>query len=150
MATRRAALKGRLEPVGACRGRWRGSARASGSRAAVRCAVVNVMAAFFKTYMMEIQGAGLEMEPYEELLMTLTTKVLENFKEPFVFEPLHKSVREPFDYYRSFSCPALSPAPRHVHCAELPHAPPRALRRTPAVRRRGVPRSRPQHGVRLR
>ena len=94
------------------------------------------MAAFFKTYMTEIQGAGLEMEPYEELLMTLTTKVLENFKEPFVFEPLHKSVREPFDYYRSF----MSRSP--------PRAPPRAPRRAPAVPRRSVARSRDvQHGV---
>ncbi len=96
------------------------------------------MAAFFKTYMTEIQGAGLEMEPYEELLMTLTTKVLENFKEPFVFEPLHKSVREPFDYYRSF----MSRSP--------PRAPPRAPRRAPAVPRRSVARSRVQHGIRLR
>ena len=70
--------------------------------------------------------------------MTLTTKVLETFKEPFVFEPLHKSVREPFDYYRSFMSRAL------------PRAPPRAVRRAPAAPRRGVARSRVQHGVRFR
>merc|ERR1719409_2381052 len=58
-----------------------------------------VMQGFFTSYMTEVYKAGNDVDYYEKVLTNLFKKVLENMKEPHKFEPFHKSMREPFDYY---------------------------------------------------
>jgi glycerol-3-phosphate O-acyltransferase len=58
-----------------------------------------VMADLFTSYMTEVYKAGKDTDKYEGLLTQLFKKVLEQFKNPYNFEPYHKAIREPFDYY---------------------------------------------------
>jgi len=60
---------------------------------------VNVMGGFFTSYMTEVYKAGNDVDYYEKVLTDLFRTVLERSKEPYKFEPFHKAMREPFDYY---------------------------------------------------
>uniref|UniRef100_A0A7S4F5M3 Phospholipid/glycerol acyltransferase domain-containing protein n=1 Tax=Chrysotila carterae TaxID=13221 RepID=A0A7S4F5M3_CHRCT len=60
---------------------------------------ITLMKSFFSSYMTEIYLNDRDMDKYEVLLTQLMKKVLETAKEPYQFEPYHKSMREPFDYY---------------------------------------------------
>ena len=62
-----------------------------------------LMVSFFTSYMVEIYKANRDMDKYEGLLTQLMKKVLETAKDPYNFEPFHKAIREPFDYY-SLGC----------------------------------------------
>ena len=73
--------------------------------------------------MTEVYKAGNDVDYYEKVLTNLFKKVLENMKEPHKFEPFHKSMREPFDYYELGARAATRARP----CAQ------RAEQRTPAA-----------------
>ena len=72
-----------------------------------------VMQGFFTSYMTEVYKAGNDVDYYETVLTNLFKKVLQNMKEPHQFEPFHKAMREPFDYYalgKRLRCGTLRPA----------------------------------------
>lgn len=60
---------------------------------------VNVMEGFFTSYMTQVYLAGNDIDYYEKVLTDLFKQVLEKTKEPHKFEPYHKAMREPYDYY---------------------------------------------------
>tara|TARA_B110001452_G_scaffold46339_1_gene35377 strand:- start:183 stop:1385 length:1203 start_codon:yes stop_codon:yes gene_type:complete len=60
---------------------------------------IDVIHGFFTNYMVEIYKSGGDVDFYEEMLSGLLAQVLLLTKEPPTFEPFHRSVREPFDYY---------------------------------------------------
>ena len=60
---------------------------------------VGVMGGFFTSYMTEVYKSGKDMDEYEAILTELFTRVLERAKEPHQFEPFHRAMREPYDYY---------------------------------------------------
>ena len=60
---------------------------------------VDVMGGFFTSYMTEVYKAGRDVDYYETVLTSLFKKVLERSKEPHKFDPFHRAMREPFDYY---------------------------------------------------
>jgi len=49
--------------------------------------------------MTEVYKAGNDMDYYEDLVTQLFKKILEKVKEPHQFEPYHRAMREPYDYY---------------------------------------------------
>jgi glycerol-3-phosphate O-acyltransferase len=57
------------------------------------------MQGFFTSYMTQVYKAGKDMDTYEAVLTGVFKKVLENMNDPHQFEPFHKAMREPFDYY---------------------------------------------------
>merc|ERR1712087_412017 len=60
---------------------------------------LTLMRSFFSSYMTEIYMADRDMDKYEAILTRLMKKVLETAEEPYQFDPFHKAMREPFDYY---------------------------------------------------
>lgn len=60
---------------------------------------IDVIHGFFTNYMVEIYESGGDVEFYEEMLSGLLLQMLQLTKEPPTFEPFHRSVREPYDYY---------------------------------------------------
>jgi glycerol-3-phosphate O-acyltransferase len=58
-----------------------------------------VMASLFTSYMTQVYKAGKDTDVFEGLLTQLFKRVLEQFKEPYKFEPYHEALREPYDYY---------------------------------------------------
>eukprot|EP00310_Coccolithus_braarudii_P022115 CAMPEP_0183355582 /NCGR_PEP_ID=MMETSP0164_2-20130417/40968_1 /TAXON_ID=221442 /ORGANISM="Coccolithus pelagicus ssp braarudi, Strain PLY182g" /LENGTH=366 /DNA_ID=CAMNT_0025528731 /DNA_START=169 /DNA_END=1269 /DNA_ORIENTATION=+ len=60
---------------------------------------ITLMRSFFSSYMTEIYMADRDMDTYEALLTRLMKKILETAKQPYQFEPFHKAMREPYDYY---------------------------------------------------
>jgi len=60
---------------------------------------VTVMRSFFTSYMTEIYMADLDMDYHEGLLTEVMKQVLATAKEPYMFEPYHQAIRDPYDYY---------------------------------------------------
>lgn len=60
---------------------------------------LDIMGGFFTSYMTEVYKSGNDVDYYEKVLTSLFKKVLERAKEPHKFDPFHKAMREPFDYY---------------------------------------------------
>jgi glycerol-3-phosphate O-acyltransferase len=60
---------------------------------------VKVMSGFFSCYMTEVYNAGHDIDHYEEVLTSVFKQVVEKAASPHEFEPYHKAMREPFDYY---------------------------------------------------
>jgi len=60
---------------------------------------LNVMEGFFTSYMTQVYKAGNDVDYYEKVLTSLFKQILTLSKEPHKFDPYHKSMREPFDYY---------------------------------------------------
>jgi len=60
---------------------------------------VTVLKGFFVNYVTEVYKNGGDMELAEDLLGRLLKQVLTLAKEPYAFEPYHRAIREPFDYY---------------------------------------------------
>ena len=58
-----------------------------------------IMGGFFTSYMTEVYRSGNDVDYYEKTLTALFKKVLERAKDPHKFEPFHRAMREPFDYY---------------------------------------------------
>ncbi|HWB31331.1 MAG TPA: 1-acyl-sn-glycerol-3-phosphate acyltransferase [Vicinamibacterales bacterium] len=54
---------------------------------------------FFATYQSALSEAGLKPEAYDHLLCGFVDRMEERLQWPFTFEPYHRQITEPFDYY---------------------------------------------------
>jgi len=69
----------------------------------------SILSAFYKNYRQALESHALSLSSYhEELFLTFLHLIQEQFSSPYVFEPFHKSIRTPFDYY-SFGVDFLRP-----------------------------------------
>lgn len=55
---------------------------------------------FYKSYIRAMQVKDQDTQKYEQLFKTFLELVKKQFQEPYDFEPYHKQVRAPFDYYQ--------------------------------------------------
>lgn len=55
---------------------------------------------FYTSYTHALRSQKQEIDPYLNLFSTFLQLVLQQFQSPFLFEPYHKKIRHPFDYYR--------------------------------------------------
>jgi len=62
---------------------------------------MGVLNSLFQSYMVEVYKGGNDVKYYETVMTDLFTKFLENAKGGgYEFEPYHKAIREPYDYYK--------------------------------------------------
>lgn len=60
---------------------------------------MGILSSLFTNYMTEVYKAGKDVDKYESVLTEFFTQVLESMQDPYKFEPYHKAIREPYDYY---------------------------------------------------
>ena len=58
-----------------------------------------ILEAFFESYSTALRDAGMDPADYDHLYCSFLDLVAEQFAQPFVFEPFHQRITEPFDYY---------------------------------------------------
>ncbi len=59
-----------------------------------------ILCDFYSSYKNALAAAGADAKVYTPLFLTLSQLILQQFAHTFTFEPYHKAVRTPFDYYR--------------------------------------------------
>src|SRR5690606_29373369 len=69
------------------------------SRGELPAHVCGIIERFFDSYDEALREAGLDPADYDHLLHGFVDRVAERSAAPFVFEPYHRQVTEPFDYY---------------------------------------------------
>jgi glycerol-3-phosphate O-acyltransferase len=80
-----------------------------------------ILVQFFDAYRAALRTAGVDPGPYEHLLDGLLDRLEALMDEPFVFEPYHRQLTEPFDYYRfgvEFLRPLVDKARSSLHGRE--------------------------------
>jgi glycerol-3-phosphate O-acyltransferase len=73
---------------------------------------------FFAAYRAALTAAGLDAAGFDDRLCGVVDQLAEQLDSPFTFEPYHKSIRTPFDYYRfgvEFLRPLVDKARSSVH-----------------------------------
>jgi glycerol-3-phosphate O-acyltransferase len=66
------------------------------------------MKSFYETYRQALIGKGDSIENYESIFNVFLELVLRQIESPYPFEPYHRKIREPFDYY-AFGLDLLRP-----------------------------------------
>lgn len=59
-----------------------------------------ILVSFFATYRAALVEAGLNPDDYDHLLCGFVDRLEEQLDRPFTFEPYHRQILAPFDYYR--------------------------------------------------
>lgn len=72
---------------------------------------LNILEGFYTSYISAIKDCGVDPEPIFTQLLTLIEKQIQH---PFIFEPFHKSIRSPFDYYQ-FGLELIHPLIDYAH-----------------------------------
>lgn len=60
----------------------------------------NTLRSFYATYVDSAKANGTPQAFYENILNRLLELVVENTQHPYIFEPFHKHITEPFNYYQ--------------------------------------------------
>jgi glycerol-3-phosphate O-acyltransferase len=66
---------------------------------AISSQIARQLAQFYESCAQAISSAGEDPSPYARIFSTYLDLILEESKTPYPFEPYHKRVRAPFDYY---------------------------------------------------
>lgn len=61
--------------------------------------VVPILQTFFETYEGALKSDGLPFGPFERVFATYIRLVEEQCRSPHIFQPFHRHIRQPFDYY---------------------------------------------------
>src|SRR6187402_3271803 len=59
-----------------------------------------ILVAFFSTYRAALTTAGLDAGAYDHLLVGFVERMAVQLDDPFTFEPYHRQITAPFDYYQ--------------------------------------------------
>jgi len=65
-----------------------------------REAFVNALDYFMMDYAESSYEVGYDEKDYMRIIGSLLKNVAANMKDPYIFEPFHRAIREPFDFYR--------------------------------------------------
>jgi len=65
-----------------------------------REAFVEALDYFMMDYAESSYELGYDEKDYTQIIGSLLKNVAANMKDPYVFEPFHRAIREPFDFYR--------------------------------------------------
>lgn len=68
----------------------------------------NNLETFYRCYHQALTENQKKIGEYEDLLTTFLDMVIQQTRSPFIFEPFHKQIRKPFDFYR-FGIDFISP-----------------------------------------
>ncbi len=62
--------------------------------------IYGIFVQLHQTYSASMQAQGFQMADYDHLFVTLLSLVIEQVRQPHHFEPYHKAITEPYNYYR--------------------------------------------------
>jgi len=77
-----------------------------------------ILLQFFEAYRSALSNAGLDPEDFDHLLAGMIDRLEEQLDSPFVFEPFHRQITAPFDYYQfgvEFLRPLVDKARSSLH-----------------------------------
>lgn len=61
---------------------------------------IEIIKQFYLSYQQAMEKRSVDREVYQGVFITLLELVRKQFISPFIFEPFHKKIRQPFDYYQ--------------------------------------------------
>ena len=80
--------------------------------------IYGILVQLYETYSTTMVGQGFQMADYDHLFEALLSLVAEQIKQPHRFEPYHKSITQPYNYYRfgmEFIRPLVDKTRSYIH-----------------------------------
>ena len=80
--------------------------------------IYGIFVQLYATYSASLIGQGFQMADYDHLFETLLSLVIQQIKQPHRFEPYHKAITQPYNYYRfgiEFIRPLVDKKRSYIH-----------------------------------
>lgn len=70
------------------------------NKGVINTKLYDILAGFYSSYAEAVTSNGQLMQAYDPVITQYLQSVIEEYKNPYSFEPFHQAIRTPIDYYR--------------------------------------------------